>query len=320
MEKLVSILTSCYNGAEYIDRFAQSLLNQDYSNCQLVFMNDGSTDNSEELILSYKKQFEQKGFMFEYHVHDNMGVGATYAKGIKYIKGDFLIWLDVDDALPEGSISKRVTYLLSNPDYGLCRTKYNRIEENKPVSIRPLYEIDEDKTNLFENYLLSKSAWFQPGCYMVRMKAFDESNPDRYIYPTRRGQNWQMLLPIMYKYRCGYYPEPLYDYYINTGSLSDETKDTFEIVVNRYDLYEELIIATIKHMNIPTFNKYELQVHYKYLEDKLTAALEYSDKESAKKYFNELKYGKALSSKSYIKYMLVYMPVLYKLIKRYRGI
>ena len=60
MEKLVSIITPCYNGEKYIDRYAQSLLNQEYSNCQLIFMDDGSTDNSKEKIMGYRTRFEKK--------------------------------------------------------------------------------------------------------------------------------------------------------------------------------------------------------------------------------------------------------------------
>ena len=127
MDILVSILTPCYNGAKYIDRYAKSLLAQDYSNCQLIFMDDGSTDNSKELIMSYEKQFKDKGFSFEYHYHDNLGLGATIAEGIKYVKGVYLVWPDVDDTLPVDSISKKVFYLDQNAENGLVRTRFMKI-------------------------------------------------------------------------------------------------------------------------------------------------------------------------------------------------
>ena len=126
MDILVSILTPCYNGAKYIDRYAKSLLAQDYSNCQLIFMDDGSTDNSKELIMSYEKQFKDRGFSFEYYYHDNLGLGATIAEGIKYVKGSYLVWPDVDDTLPVDSISKKVFYLEQKAEYGLVRTRFMR--------------------------------------------------------------------------------------------------------------------------------------------------------------------------------------------------
>ena len=318
MEKLVSILTPCYNGAKYIERYSKALLEQDYNNCQLIFMDDGSTDNSKEKILSYKKQFEEKGFTFEYHYHENKGVGATFAEGIKYVKGEFLVWPDVDDAFPPRSISTRVKFLMENPDLGLCRTKYNRFVDEKFESVRPLCIINDNDKHLFEDYLLSRNAWFQPGCYMARMSAFDDSNPDRYIYATRRGQNWQMLLPIMYKYKGGYYPEPLYDYYINSGSLSDETKDTLDTVIKRYDMYEELIVATVNHMNIPEEEEYTKMVHCHYLKKKIDVAFTYNEYELAKISYDELKEFEQVDRTHYIKVLLLKYPLLNRLFKMIR--
>lgn len=324
MEKLVSILTPCYNGAKYIDRYAKSLLNQDYSNCQLIFMNDGSTDNSEELILSYKDAFEKKGFSFEYHRHDNVGVGGTIAKGIKYVKGDYLIWPDIDDLLTTDSISRKVSYLECRKDIGIVRTRYRKLLEDKNNDmsiIGPSFGIDKTKENLFEDYLFSRNCWFQPGCFMVRMRAFDEANPDRYIFPTRRGQNWQMLLPVLYKYKCGFIDEPLYIYTIHSGSISDTSNDTLDIVCRRYEMYEELIVETIKHMDIPDVCKYVKKVHCYYLKVKFHTAFRYNSYEDAKTYLEELNKSHSAGFKIRIKslflrYQMLYM--MYKIIRQIR--
>lgn len=321
MDILVSILTPCYNGSKYIDRYAKSLLAQDYSNCQLIFMDDGSTDNSKELIMSYKKQFKDKGFLFEYHFHPNLGVGVTIAEGLNYVKGKYLVWLDVDDTLRVDSTSKKLLYLEQKTEYGLVRTRFTKIFEGTDLDhseIGPSFKIDPSKEYLFEDYLLSRGAWLQPGCFMVRMSAFDDSNPNRYIFPTRRGQNWQMLLPIMYKYKCGFIDEPLYEYYIHEGSLSNQAKDVLETVLYRYDMYEELIIETVKHMNIPDCTKYIQMVHNHYIQEKLGRSFDYCDKKSAKKFFNELRKNNAVTKKSLIKYLLLQIPFLYNIVKKIR--
>ena len=153
---------------------------------------------------------------------------------------------------------------------------------------------------------------------MARMSAFDDSNPDRYIYATRRGQNWQMLLPIMYKYKCGYYPEPLYDYYINSGSLSDETKDTLDTVIKRYDMYEELIVATVNHMNIPEEEEYTKMVHCHYLKKKIDVAFTYNEYELAKISYDELKEFEQVDRTHYISVLLLKYPLLNRLFKMIR--
>ena len=57
--QLVSIITPCYNGGKVICRYLDSVLNQTYRNIELVFVNDGSTDNTEEVVLKYKSSFEK---------------------------------------------------------------------------------------------------------------------------------------------------------------------------------------------------------------------------------------------------------------------
>ena len=50
---LVSIITPCYNGETYLSRFFESILNQTYSNLELIFVNDGSTDKTESVVQEY---------------------------------------------------------------------------------------------------------------------------------------------------------------------------------------------------------------------------------------------------------------------------
>lgn len=294
MRKLVSIVTPCYNGEKYIDRYAKSLLSQTYDNCQLIFMDDGSTDKSKEKIFSYKEKFIKKGFSFEYHYHENIGVGATISEGVKYIKGDYFIWPDIDDTLTSDSIEKKVNYLENYPTYGVVRTDFAKIHDDVPEKIieygAQKYP-NRWKEDLFEDYLLSNQAWVQPGCFMIRMTAFLDANPLMYIYPTRRGQNWQILLPVLYKYKCGYIDEPLYCYYIHSGSLSDSLSESINEKIKKYDLYEELIVNTLENIEISKIEKeqYKIKVTIFYLKQKIDVCFNYGKRKEAIKYHKELR-------------------------------
>lgn len=294
MEKLVSIITPCYNGEQYIDRYARSLLNQNYNNCQLIFMDDGSTDASKEKIFSYKEEFIKKGFSFEYHFHNNKGLGATIAEGVKYIKGDYFIWPDIDDTLTIDSIKKKVNFLETHLSYGVVRTDYAKIHDDNPSEILE-YGAQKYpnrwKENLFEDYLLNNQIWLQPGCFMIRTAAFLDSNPSRYIYPTRRGQDWQMLLPVLYKYKCGYIDEPLYNYYLHAGSMSDVTNESPDDTIKKYEMYEELIVDTLVHIKMPKeiCDNYKRQVRILYLKQKMDVCFRNNMKKVAKDYYMKLK-------------------------------
>ena len=77
MEPLVSIITPAFNASKYLVSFFESVLDQEYSNYELIFINDGSTDDTEEIALQYKKIFEEKGHRFVYLVKENGGQAAA---------------------------------------------------------------------------------------------------------------------------------------------------------------------------------------------------------------------------------------------------
>lgn len=293
MEKIVSIITLCYNGEKYIDRYAQALLNQNYSNCQLIFMDDGSTDNTKEKILSYKDLFINKGFRFEYYYHENRGTGASMAEAVQYVKGDYIIWPDVDDTLSDDSIYKKVDFLENNPCYGIVRTDFAVIRDSAPNKIieRGAQKYPNRwKEDLFEDYLLSNQAWLQPGCFMMKTTAFIDANPNKYIFSTRRGQNWQMLLPVLFKYKCGYIDEPLYNYYLHEGSLSDDSKESPIDTIKKFEMYEELLVDTLEHIAMPNAMRenYKTDVKCQYLKRKIDICFRNGMKQFAKRYYKEL--------------------------------
>ena len=92
----LTVFTPLYNRINTLKRTYESLKRQTSKDFVWLIIDDGSTDNSKELIMSYEKQFKDRGFSFEYYYHDNLGLGATIAEGIKYVKGSYLVWPDVE--------------------------------------------------------------------------------------------------------------------------------------------------------------------------------------------------------------------------------
>lgn len=90
---LVSIIMPVYNGADYIGQAIESVLAQDYPNFELVIIDDGSTDNTKEVILRYNDE------RIRYHYQENNGVSSARNRAIRQAKGQYIMPLDADDMM-----------------------------------------------------------------------------------------------------------------------------------------------------------------------------------------------------------------------------
>src|ERR1700752_3699749 len=108
---LVSIIIPCYNAEKYIDRSIESILNQTYKDFEIIIINDGSTDNSEEVIKKYLTLDNRVKYLKQV----NQGVSATRNKGIELAKGEILAFLDSDDVWEPENLEIKVDALLNNP-------------------------------------------------------------------------------------------------------------------------------------------------------------------------------------------------------------
>lgn len=172
----------------------------------MIFVNDGSTDNTETIALEYGKKLIDKGYDFIYLTQKNSGAAAAINAGLKIFTGEYLTWPDSDDFLHPHSVEQRVNFLRNNPRYGFVRSDGLVFHENDLQ--RPLRTISNKKTNRFNEYifddLLFDKTYFAPAGYMARTSAFLKVNPERHIFPSKGGQNYQMLLPLAFYYSCGF--------------------------------------------------------------------------------------------------------------------
>ena len=94
---LVSLITPCYNGEKHIGRLLNSILEQTYPNIEHYVIDDGSTDNTADVIKSYIEKYEAKGYSLTYVFQNNSGQSVAINNGLKLIKGEYLLWPDSDD-------------------------------------------------------------------------------------------------------------------------------------------------------------------------------------------------------------------------------
>ncbi len=309
MEPLVSIITPSYNSGKYLDAYFQSILNQEYTNYEIIFINDGSIDNTEEIVLKYKKQFEIKGNRFVYLRQENGGQAKAMNLGFPYIQGKYFIWPDSDDELYPNNIIEKVRYMEKNPEVGLAMSEADYVDEQGNI-IGHLARICPAEDNFFEDLLLSKNVVFCPGIYIMRTELFFKHISDRHINESRIGQNYQILLPIVYHEKWGYIDKTLYKYILHKNSHSNMNNSDYESEIKRFKNHEETLYVLLEEIcNFEDKKRYTSEVYRHFHKFYLRLANKYGRKKEMKKYYIQLKKVDANGTKEKIYYLLGMMGI-----------
>lgn len=246
---LVSLITGCYNGEKFIDRAFNSIIEQSYRPIELIFVNDGSKDDSLLKAKRYTDVFDRNGI--EVIIIDQENQGNYSTSGIEQSRGEYISVMDIDDYLMPNSIKERVSFLEKNKAYVAVRTNGYEVNEDDLENTSRLFVVDEvEKQNdeIFEDLLFGRTNnW--AGSYMVRSSVLFQCYADRIVPLSRFGQNLQILMPVAYKGKVGFIDTPLMKYIKNSESLTLSNK-TFENQIKLYEGFKEIRVSILKKVNI----------------------------------------------------------------------
>lgn len=114
---LISVIVPIYNTEKYLEKCITSILDQSYHNLEVILINDGSTDNSEEICNRFQEI--DKRIIVKYQ--ENSGVSVARNQGLKIAKGDFISFVDSDDYLHPEMLERLWNYLKEyNADIAMC--------------------------------------------------------------------------------------------------------------------------------------------------------------------------------------------------------
>ena len=123
---LVSVIMNCHNGEKYLDQSVKSIIDQTYSNWELIFWDNQSTDNSKKIIHKFTddriKYFKSENFKKLYESRN---------LAIQKAQGKFVSFLDTDDMWVQDKIEKQVNFLEQNTDYEIVYSNYYILDEFK---------------------------------------------------------------------------------------------------------------------------------------------------------------------------------------------
>lgn len=118
--KKVSVIMATYNCAPTVAASIDSILNQTYDNIEFIICDDGSTDNTYDVLQEYKSKYPDKIVLIKNE--KNMKLQYTLNHCLKYVTGDYVARMDADDLSKPERFEKEVEFLQTHPEYDLVST------------------------------------------------------------------------------------------------------------------------------------------------------------------------------------------------------
>jgi glycosyltransferase involved in cell wall biosynthesis len=239
---LVSVIIPCYNQGEFLEECLTSVYDSTYKQVEVIVVNDGSTDNSIEIISSLNSKFK-------FTLIDQLNMGASLARnnGVLASKGKYILPLDADDRIGRTYIQNAVIQLESNDKKGIVYCKAEFFGEKEGEWKLPFFSFEQ---------MLTQNLIFN--CALFRRQDFDKTlgyNPN-----MKEGwEDWDFWLSLI---ELGLEVERLNEvgFYYRIRSNSRERKlDKEKVIRLRKQIYQNHINLYLENFNNPINQYFEIQ-------------------------------------------------------------
>ena len=219
MDKLFSVIMPVYNSEKTVEKAIKSVLNDKNENVELVVINDGSTDNSEEIIKKYSNDSR-----LSYYYRKNAGVSAARNFGLSVAKGEYIAFLDSDDYFDEETFINLSNYIEEyNCDmigFGYYSEKFSdsgKLISTKTHSISTILKVNTSTSeDILEYVFRSSKVLFQTSCAKIFSRKlikdnnimFDEKlicfEDMKFVLDFITNSKDIMFIPDIYYYYCNF--------------------------------------------------------------------------------------------------------------------
>ncbi len=226
----ISVLIPCYNAGKYMHEAVDSILNQTYRNLEVLLIDDGSSDNTKQILIDYAAR---DGRIVPVFNETNLGLIRTLNKGVKLATGTFIARMDADDVSAHNRIEVILNAFLNNPDMDVISAGYRFLTTKGVIERRAYPKATLSKALRFVSFFCTP---VNHPCVMVRAEIFKD-NPfdEKYIH----SEDYELFSRLLSKgYKFSNLNESLYFLRMNPESVSNR--------------FEQLQIST--HMRISVMN------------------------------------------------------------------
>lgn len=226
---MVSVIIPTFNRAWTLKRAVESALAQDYPHREIIVVDDGSTDETGEVLAGYKDTIRVL-------VQENKGVSAARNFGIKESRGGFIALLDSDDAWEPNKLSCQISFFQADPGAMICQTEEIWIRKGKRVN--PKKKHKKPSGMIFEPSL--KLCLVSPSAVMIRKRLFDQKGLFDEAFPV--CEDYDLWLRIAHDTPVYLIDTPLT---IKTGGHGDQLS-----AAHSQDKYRILSILNLIESNV----------------------------------------------------------------------
>lgn len=212
-QPLVSVLIPCYNVERYVEESVLSILNQTYSNLEIIAINDCSSDGTGEILQKLAIRDPRIKVVTN---EANLKLIKTLNKGISLCSGEYIARMDADDISLPTRIEKEVRFLEENKDYDIVSTQFYAFRSESPdkkdLNHSPLHD-DELRA-----YMLFRSGICHPAV-MIRKRVFTELGlkfQSEYLHV----EDYALWSEALYKTKLANLSEPLLLYRVHKAQIS----------------------------------------------------------------------------------------------------
>ena len=253
----LSVIIPVYNTEKYLAKCLDSVLKESLKDMEIIIINDGSSDNSLEIIKKYKEKYKNIVSINQ----ENSGQGVARNEGIKRAKGDYLCFVDSDDFINPGSLTKAVNMALEK-DLDILYWNIDWVYEDGKIKHQNIFNPAYRKTDNI-GYLLSDPS---PCNKLIRTSLLKDNN---LFFPVDCIYEDFALIPSLVKYakNIEYTDTIVYNYYQRKNSTMNQTsynKKVMDILKAYKHLYKRVSKEYIEEleyiaiMQIIYFKTFEL--------------------------------------------------------------
>lgn len=205
MNKKVSVIMGIYNCASTLPEAIDSILNQTYSNWELIMCDDGSKDSTYQVAASYQSKYPDKIMLIQNE--KNMGLNYTLNHCLKNVEGDYIARMDGDDISLPTRFEEEITFLINNPKYSIVSTPMIYFDENGDFKTGTrngepkLKDFPKGTPFCHAPCMVKKEAYFDVNGYSVDDNRLRVEDWDLWIKMYEKGYKGYILATPLYKMR-----------------------------------------------------------------------------------------------------------------------